>query len=630
MAVDCEVDLFVAARFLDFMAEGERVTFQTFDDSEQHRPQLAQIHHGDVGTCGRALRDLNAQGAGVYWMVNYGDGLGRRAENVTGVRCLFLDLDGAPLQPVLDAGVDPHAIVESSPGKWHVYWQVSGCQLEQFKPAQQALANRFGGDPSVCDLPRVLRVPGFLHCKSDPIAVRLERLEPLQPHRFDDLVRRLKIDLSAPAPKAMQTPRIDAETGEILGKVAPGGRHAHLVKWAAQLNFRGMPPEAVHVALQTENERACDPPKSHAEVEGIARDILSRYASQHGRDLIAQQEGAEHAEALLCVSADDPLAALSRFIVTDEQVQAMKETRLIWRDIIAMSHLSVWSAPGNGGKTSLAKFAAGELAADRFTVLFFQEDASAGDLPGLHQHAKEHGYRLLNSTLAGSAPEDQIKVLRALVSNSADLSEWVMFFDTLKKYTDLMSKGGARSFFQMMRSMTQRGATVVLLGHTNKHKGVDGKLIFEGVGDVRNDVDEMLYIEATDKDAAGVVTLTIKPDKVRCAVKEASFTLDTRTMEVTPCDSVVDVASILETQRRAADDPPVIEAVRSALTNGGMSHTELIDAVMRTAGTPRARVRDVVDRYCSTDPSDPKALWIETRMRSNNFRHIGLKPGTPR
>ena len=291
MAVDCEVDLFVAARFLDFMAEGERVAFQTFDDSEQHRPQLAQIHHGDVGTCGRALRDLNAQGAGVYWMVNYGDGLGRRAENVTGVRCLFLDLDGAPVQPVLDAGVDPHAIVESSPGKWHVYWQVTGCQLEQFKPAQQALASRFGGDPSVCDLPRVLRVPGFLHCKSDPIAVRLERLEPLQPYRFDDLVQRLKIDLSAPAPKAMQAPRIDAETGEILGKVAPGGRHAHLVKWAAQLNFRGMPAEAVRVALQAENERACDPPKSPAEVEAIARDILSRYAGQHGRDLMCAKVG---------------------------------------------------------------------------------------------------------------------------------------------------------------------------------------------------------------------------------------------------------------------------------------------------------------------------------------------------
>ena len=204
--------------------------------------------------------------------------------------------------------------------------------------------------------------------------------------------------------------------------------------------------------------------------------------------------------------ADDPIAALSQFFVTDEQVRAMKQTRLIWRDLIAMSHLAVWSAPGNGGKTSLATFAAGELA-DEFSVLYFQEDASAGDLPALHQHAASHGYQLLNSTLADASPEDQIKVLQQLIQGGADLGGFVLFFDTLKKYTDLMSKGGTRAFFKLMRGLTQRGATVVLLGHTNKHKGTDGKLIFEGVGDVRNDVDELLYIESTEKDASGGVML---------------------------------------------------------------------------------------------------------------------------
>ncbi|MFM9917851.1 MAG: hypothetical protein ACKVOX_18770 [Rhizobacter sp.] len=315
--------------------------------------------------------------------------------------------------------------------------------------------------------------------------------------------------------------------------------------------------------------------------------------------------------------------------MTDAQVQTMKETRLIWRGIVAMSHLSVWSAPGNGGKTSLAKFAAGELAADGFTVLFFQEDASAGDLPGLHQHAKDCGYSLLNSTLANQAPEDQIEVLRDLVSSAADLSEYVMFFDTLKKYTDLMSKSGAREFFKMMRSLTQRGATVVLLGHTNKHKDTSGKLIFEGVGDVRNDVDELLYIEATDKDAGGIVTLTIKPDKVRCVVTEASFTLDTKTMQVTACDSVVDVASILEHKRRQKEDPPVIEAIRTALARGGMTITALVDTVTKQ-GFNRRQVRDVVDRYSSTHPADPEAIWIETFMKINNARHIGLKPRATR
>lgn len=326
----------------------------------------------------------------------------------------------------------------------------------------------------------------------------------------------------------------------------------------------------------------------------------------------------------------DPLQALAHWFVTDEQVEKMQATRLIWRRIVALSHLSVWAAPGNGGKTTLAKTAADELAAAGYTVLFFQEDASAGDLPALHEHAREHGYKLLNSTLAGSLPEDQIHVLRGLARDGADLAQFVMFFDTLKKYADLMSKGGSRDFFQLMRALTQRGATVILLGHTNKHRGVDGKLIFEGVGDVRNDVDEMFYIDATDKDAQGLVTLTIRPDKMRCAVAEATFELDTRTMQVRALPEVVDVAAIREAQQRRQADAALIEVIRTVLAGGGMNYTELLERAVRAAEKPRSRVRDVLDRYCSEDKDAPGALWTETRMRVNNTRYIALRPGAER
>lgn len=323
----------------------------------------------------------------------------------------------------------------------------------------------------------------------------------------------------------------------------------------------------------------------------------------------------------------DPLEALRRWIVTDEQVQDMKATEFIWLQIIARSHLQAWVAPANGGKTTIARFAAGEMA-HQHTVMFFQEDASAGDLPALHQHARDHGYALLNSTLAGSSPEEQMQVLRALAKDGADLSNTVMFFDTLKKFTDLMSKGNTRGFFQLMRSLTQRGATVVLLGHTNKHRGVDGKPIFEGVGDVRNDVDELLYLDATEKDSGGMVTLTIRPDKVRCAVQETTFQLNTRTMEIRALDHVVNVSAMVEAKERFDDDRPLIASVRSALSSGGMNYTALLERVIEDTGRSRRTVTKLVDRYMATDPEEPKALWIETRLRTNNARHVSLKPRT--
>lgn len=324
--------------------------------------------------------------------------------------------------------------------------------------------------------------------------------------------------------------------------------------------------------------------------------------------------------------APDPLAALAHFELTDEQVEKMTQTRMICRQVIAHQHLVAVLGPAGSGKTAIATAIFARDLAPNFKVLYFQEDASAGDLPRLHEHARACGYRLLNSTLAGASTDEQVAVLRNLAASDVDLSAVVMIFDTLKKYTDLMSKGGTRTFFTLMRALTQRGATVLLLGHTNKHRGPDGKLVFEGVGDVRNDVDDLFYIEAGDKDSAGVVTITIKPDKARCVVREVSFRLDTKTMEATELPQPVDVAALAADRRQRELDADLIEAIRGALTGGGMLHTELIKRVCADTSRGRNAVAQVVNRYLGDDPSDPAALWLETRLRTNNARHVSLKP----
>ncbi len=254
-----------AAGFLDMMAEGEAVTWQTFDDGHLKRRALAQVLHGGLDACAPALQALNKRGAGIFWQVNYGDGAGRKAENITGIRALFLDLDGAPLEPVLAAGIEPHAVVESSPGKFHVYWQVTGCELGQFKPAQQALAAKFGGDKSVCDLPRVLRAPGFVHRKGKPFITRVVSLAPLQPYPFDELVRKLGVQMSARPPKA----RVQAP----IGSIGEGGRNAALASMAGRLRRNGLSSQAIEAALQATNAERCVPPLPEDEVQAIAYSI---------------------------------------------------------------------------------------------------------------------------------------------------------------------------------------------------------------------------------------------------------------------------------------------------------------------------------------------------------------------
>lgn len=168
-----------AQRFLDALCGEQVFTFQTYSDAGTKPDPHARVLHGGLAQYFDQLCELNKHGAGIFVMVNRGDGVRhdgrscRTTASVKKVRALFVDLDGAPLEPLLDAEPAPDIIVQSSPQRYHGYWTNVDCPLEEFRNAQRALAQRFDGDPSVTDLPRVMRVPGFFHLKGKPFMTRI-------------------------------------------------------------------------------------------------------------------------------------------------------------------------------------------------------------------------------------------------------------------------------------------------------------------------------------------------------------------------------------------------------------------------------------------------------------------------
>jgi len=149
-----------------------KITIQTFDDKKL-RKDLTSIFHFDVFTEVEAdnLAWLNGEGAGIFFCVNETDGKGRSAANVIKVRAVYADLDGAPLEKALE--YKPSLVVESSLGRFHCYWFVKDVPLEAFKPLQQNIIRVLNSDQSVHDLPRVLRVPGYIHLKYEPFLTNI-------------------------------------------------------------------------------------------------------------------------------------------------------------------------------------------------------------------------------------------------------------------------------------------------------------------------------------------------------------------------------------------------------------------------------------------------------------------------
>jgi hypothetical protein len=251
-------------------ALGDRHTFQTFDDTGRNRRNLIRILHGALTEHTDTLARLNDAGAGIFVMVNGGDGKGRNAGSVQRVRAVFADLDGAPLIPVLNGALQPHIVVESSPGRWHAYWLAEGVPLGQFKGIQQAIAARYGSDPKVCDLPRVMRLPGFLHNKAEPFRTRIVEIHAWPPYSHARIVDWLGIGMAADAPcKALASP---LQAPRMLADAIPKGeRNSTLFALACGLVRKGIDEAGVNDRLQRINAERCQPPLGADEVDVIVR-----------------------------------------------------------------------------------------------------------------------------------------------------------------------------------------------------------------------------------------------------------------------------------------------------------------------------------------------------------------------
>ncbi|WP_172461835.1 DNA-primase RepB domain-containing protein [Dyella jiangningensis] len=260
--------------FLDALGGRDSVfTFQTFDDSKPARPRLAQIMHGKLSQKMASLSGLNARGAGIFVMVNAGDLRGRATRNVTAVRAYFADLDGVDKSALSRFTLKPHMVIESSRGSFHAYWLVHDAPLDvgTFKSIQQGLASLIGSDPKVCDLPRVMRVPGFIHRKGDPIPSRIIELNQLPKYAHAEVAGALGLIGAANDELGDVPPKVE----RLPGRISLGHRNEVLFAAACGFVRKGILGDTLRSRLQTLNQDRCEVPLSDPEVAAIAESAAS-------------------------------------------------------------------------------------------------------------------------------------------------------------------------------------------------------------------------------------------------------------------------------------------------------------------------------------------------------------------
>jgi hypothetical protein len=291
----------------------------------------------------------------------------------------------------------------------------------------------------------------------------------------------------------------------------------------------------------------------------------------------------------------DPCNWTQEFIVSDEEIRKLKRPEWIIHNLVIRGHLVIVVAEPNGGKTTIFAHLAGEMVQAGFRVFYVNADISGSDAAAFIETSKAGGWTaLLPALIPGMSMQDVMERLQGMNDQGGDLSRVVFIFDTLKKMTDVIDKKSVKNLLKLLRSLTGKGMTVILLGHTNKYKDGDGKPIFEGTGDVRADADELIYlIPQLHPDKS--MTVSTEPNKVRGDFHPITFEID-QARTVTRSGEYIDTGAARMAAEKFQADQPDVRAILDAIETGKHKQTEIIEHCRAHRISKRTALR-ILDAY---------------------------------
>jgi hypothetical protein len=325
--------------------------------------------------------------------------------------------------------------------------------------------------------------------------------------------------------------------------------------------------------------------------------------------------GLQQAIAPKPIEDTDPLSWTAAFVLTPEEEAMLTDAKWIYPNLIIQGHVIAIPAKPNGGKTTLFTHLAGEIASD-YEVFYVNADVSGADAKPMLAHAREHGYTMLLPDLkTGLSMDDVVSQLERMNETAADYSHVVFVFDTLKKMADMINKASLKHLLATFRGLSAKGMTIVLLAHTNKYDGPDGRPIFEGTADLRADVDELIYLIPL-KNPDGSMTISTDPDKVRGSFRPITFRVSPDRI-VTASEEFVDVAELTRTAETLQHDETLIEAITEAIVGGKAKQAEIVAYCSERYGLSRRQIEPVLKRYSRP----PIKKWTREKGFSNAWIH---------
>jgi len=198
---------------------GETVCLRVFDDKKRGAFKGAKLEceAGKLGGMMDTLKKHNAQGRGIYFVVNYG---GHEDADITRINAQFVECDSRTLEEqaaAIEAFPLPPSLAVRTRKSLHCYWLVKGAKVEDFRRVQKGFVAQFDGDPACVNESRVFRFPGFYHHKAEPFMVECVKFNPELRYTQAQLLEALP-DVPAEPAAALPAPKGARKGVAVVGK----------------------------------------------------------------------------------------------------------------------------------------------------------------------------------------------------------------------------------------------------------------------------------------------------------------------------------------------------------------------------------------------------------------------------
>ncbi len=285
-----------------YLNDNEVVFLRAIDDKKKRSAIPYKVELWNYKSIFHELKKQNELDMCISFSVNGG---GRNNKEVIAsgkCQAQFMEMDDYSLEvqlAIINAFELRPSIVVKTRKSLHAYWLLEDGDINNFRNVQNKFIEVFGSDPNIKDESRVMRLPGFYHCKKDPVMVEVISFQPdlrykqeqieeaLKKTSFKDLLERSDLNAETREAALKTFDETDKKPAKAIynivhdpEKIQEGGRVNALVSIVSKLKFSGIDNSAIKGAIISMNNEQCNPPLSQEELEQEVFPTLQRWETQ--------------------------------------------------------------------------------------------------------------------------------------------------------------------------------------------------------------------------------------------------------------------------------------------------------------------------------------------------------------